>query len=73
MRCALLALLLISAPALQACQPSSAAQNFDSDDANEDAALNAIRDEDHQTSGAADAVSGMIPDANGHVPMANVQ
>lgn len=77
MRTALLALpLLIAIPSLASCHhaPTPDEQNaYAADAANEDAALQNIRDQDNEVEGAGAAVSGMIPDENGHLPMANVQ
>lgn len=72
MRRALFVLLAVTTPMLSGCQRPPTA-NYTSEDANEDAALNAIRDEDNETEGAGTAVSGLIPDQHGQLPMANVQ
>jgi hypothetical protein len=69
----MIVVLLVGAPMLQACQPQAKSEAYTSEDANEDAALNAIREQDNEVEGAGLAVSGMIPDNDGHVPMANVQ
>jgi hypothetical protein len=69
----MIVVLLVGAPMLQACQPQAKSEAYTSEDANEDAALNAIREQDNEVEGAGMAVSGMIPDDKGHVPMANVQ
>lgn len=73
MRIGMIVVLLVGAPMLQACQPQAKSEAYTSEDANEDAALNAIREQDNEVEGAGLAVSGMIPDNDGHVPMANVQ
>jgi hypothetical protein len=77
MRRILLALpLLIAMPLLPACRqaPTPDEQNaYDADAANEDAALQNIRDQDNEIEGVGAAVSGMIPDEHGRLPMANVQ
>ncbi|MDH7638604.1 hypothetical protein [Sphingomonas oryzagri] len=72
MRRSVFALLALTMPLLSACQ-SPPSTNYTSADANEDAALNAIRDEDNEAAGEGVAVSGLIPDENGQLPMANVQ
>ncbi len=72
MRRALFVLLAMTTPMLSGCQ-SPPAENYASDDANEDAALNTIREQDNEAQGAGAAVSGMIPDEHGQLPMANVQ
>jgi hypothetical protein len=68
--------LLIAIPLLPACHhaPTPDEQNaYDADAANEDAALQNIRDQDNEVEGVGAAVSGMIPDENGHLATANVQ
>jgi hypothetical protein len=69
----MIVVLLVGAPMLQACQPQAKSEAYTSEDANEDAALNAIREQDNEVEGAGLAVSGMIPDDKGHLPTANVQ
>lgn len=73
MRIGMIVVLLIGAPMLQACQPQAKSEAYTSEDANEDAALNAIREQDNEVQGAGIAVSGMLPDSKGNRPMANVQ
>jgi hypothetical protein len=77
MRPALFALsLLIAFPLLSSCHhaPTPDEQNaYAADAANEDAALQNIRDQDNEIEGAGAAVSGMIPDEHGNLPAANVQ
>jgi hypothetical protein len=47
--------------------------NYSASDANEDAALNTLQSENNDVQGAGYAVSGLIPNDNGQLPMANVQ
>ncbi|PXA82928.1 hypothetical protein DMC47_44550 [Nostoc sp. 3335mG] len=72
MRKVAFAVLVATTGLLAAChqQPSF---NYTSEDANEDAALNNIESEEQDAKGAGLAVSGLIPDANGTLPEANVQ
>ena len=69
---ALATFVLLLSPLLTACQ-SEPAFNSASADANEDAALNTLESENNQAQGAGYAVSGLIPNENGQLPMANVQ
>jgi hypothetical protein len=73
MKIRLAVFLLVFGPALQACQPAPPKDNFASAEANEAAAFGNLSDEDNEIIGAGTAVQGMLPDANGHVPLANVQ
>jgi len=72
MRKIALAMFIVTLPMLSAChnQPNF---NSTSEDANEDAALNALEAENNDAQGAGYAGAGLIPDENGQLPMANVQ
>ena len=72
MRRALFALIAVMMPMLSGCD-NPPPGNYSSEDANEDAALNTLREENNEALGAGDAPAGLIPDEHGRLPMANVQ
>jgi len=73
MRKIALATFIVISPVLAGCHDRQPDINTTSADANEDAALNALEAENNDAKGAGYAVSGLIPDQNGQLPMANVQ
>ncbi len=75
-RCIGLISLCMMMTTLQACHSETTPEEnsaYVADQANEDDALNEIRENAAEAVGASEAVEGLIPDQNGHVPMANVQ